>query len=200
MSNVLKKITTAAKAYRKKHPGASWKSAVKKAGSMYRSGSLKPKRKKAAPKKVARKKRAKRSASVGLVVTRSGALRKRRKAVSRKKATAPRKRRKAVTKKVTRRRVGSSRGPSTGAVVAIVGLGALLVYAMTKKPASSTYQPTGNAYRDSTATRIISIAEAAGLAATQIAALISKLNNSSDAQLQNISDQVESGADISQIA
>ena len=56
-ANALKKITTEAQKIRKKSPGISWKSAVKKAGAKYRASaktSKKPVRKKAA-KKVARR-------------------------------------------------------------------------------------------------------------------------------------------------
>jgi len=38
MHNALKKITTRAKQLRKKQPGISWKSAIKKAGAEYRTG------------------------------------------------------------------------------------------------------------------------------------------------------------------
>jgi hypothetical protein len=200
MSNVLKKITSAAKAYRKKHPGASWKSAVKKAGSMYRSGSLKPKRKRSAPKKVARKKRAKRSIG-SMVVTGTGKLRKRRKRATARKVTAPRKRRRrSVAKKSAprRRRVSGGIGKmSTGKMLAFGALAVGVIYMLTKKQAPQTqYVPTGDAYRDSTASRILSIAQQAALSATQIYTLINNLNNSSNAQLESINASLDQGTPI----
>lgn len=199
MSNVLKKITTAAKAYRKKHPGASWKSAVKKAGSMYRSGSLKTKRKRATPKKVARKKRAKRSVG-SMVVTGTGKLRTRRKKrATARKVTAPRKRRRrSVAKKSAprRRRVSGIGKMSTGKILAFGALAVGVIMLLSKKQQPTQYIPTGNAYRDSTASRILQIAQQAALSATQIYALINNLNNSSDTQLQSINAQLDAGAPI----
>lgn len=39
-STALRKITTRAKAIRKKHPGKSWKAAIKQAGADYRTGKI----------------------------------------------------------------------------------------------------------------------------------------------------------------
>lgn len=61
-ATALKKITTRAKQIRKKHPGKSWKAAIKQAGAEYRGGKISGVRKKRvarkSPKKTARKRTA----------------------------------------------------------------------------------------------------------------------------------------------
>jgi|SRR5882672_3278759 len=56
-TTTLKKITTRAKQIRKKQPGISWRSAVKKAGAEYRGGKIR-KTRKARKTRPARKKKA----------------------------------------------------------------------------------------------------------------------------------------------
>jgi hypothetical protein len=51
----LKKITTQAKKIRKKHPGKSWKAAIKMAGQQYRSGKIAGVRRKKSTAKKRRK-------------------------------------------------------------------------------------------------------------------------------------------------
>lgn len=55
MSAALKKITTTAKQLRKKSPGMSWQSAIKKAGAMYRGTVKKTVKKKTVKKVIAKK-------------------------------------------------------------------------------------------------------------------------------------------------
>ena len=75
-----------------------------------------------------------------------------------------------------------------------MGLGIGGVYLLTRRQTPQTvYIPTGNVYRDSKAQQILSIAQQAAMSAAQIAALIQKINGSSDSQLDAIRDQVAGG-------
>lgn len=188
MANVLKKLQTLAKQYKKKHPGAKHSSAMKAAGAMYRAGKSKPrKRRSVGAVKKTRKRRASspkkstRTRARRTVVVIAG-TRKRRRTTSRKRA-APR-----------RRRVGSSGKDKFLQTLVIGGLAVGLIVAFTRnRQQQQTYVPTGNTYRDTTAQKILSYAAAAGATATQIANLINTINQSSDSQLQNIDASVSSG-------
>jgi hypothetical protein len=190
-ANALKKITTAAKKLRKRAPGMSWKSAVKKAGSMFRAGKLKAKKKRVASvgavkrkKKATRKKSTRRAVSVRAVrgVRVAMPVKRKRRRVARKKTA-------------TRRRVGAQGGKDKLVQTLLIGgLAVGLIVAFTRqRQTQPAYYPTGDNYRDSRAQQIIAYATAAGLAATQIAALINTINQSSDAQLDTMNSDVQSG-------
>lgn len=204
MANALKKITTAAKKLYKK--GGTWKGAMKKASAAYRGGKLKTKRrrsvgavKKTRKRSVARRtssrKRSTRKARTRTVVVIGSA--------SGRSVGTVRRRRRSTRRKVTtrRRRVGSARKDNFIKTLAIGGLALGLIVAFTRnKPAQTVYVPTGNNYRDSTASTILSYANMALLSASQIAALIQRINNSSDEQLSTINASLQAGTPVSAYA
>lgn len=212
-SSALKKITTAAKAYRKKHPGASWKSAVKKAGTAYRTGKLKPKRKPAkkaakkrvvrkrvvrkktiarkkySPRKVAKRKSVKRSKSrkrVGAVSSVTGT----------KKRRTYKKRRKVAKVSGVRRRVSGGGKNKLLTILAIAGVGIGAYMLLKGNQPRPVYYQTGNYARDMQAQQILSWVTAAGATASQLAALINSLNNKTDAQIQQDYYNIQSGGNI----
>jgi hypothetical protein len=191
MANALKKITAAAKAIRKKSPGTSWKTAVKKAGAMYRGGKLKTKRRKVSGAKVGAVKKTRKRAK------RRVSARKVTRVVSIKVAPVKRRRRRSAPKKVTRRRARVSGGGKDRLIqtLAIAGLGIGLLVAFTRQRQQTypMYTNTGNNYRDSRAQQILQIAQQAALSATQIYNLINRINTSSDAQLDQMYQSANSG-------
>ena len=207
-TSTLKKITTRAKQIRKKHPGKSWRNAVKDAGREFRTGKMA--KKKARPRRKAARKRS-RPRKVGAFRPTTG-RRGPRETVIRTRARVaghkrkPRRKRGAVTRYVNRprrRRVGQSSATSGLMPVVLIGGLVLLAYALLRKqgqPAPVT-QPsglvsTGNQYRDATAQRILAYAAAAGIAADAIAKLIQSLNRASDQDVNQIEDAIDSGAGI----
>lgn len=103
-----------------------------------------------------------------------------------------------------RRSVGGS-GKGTGLMIA-VGLGAIALLLLTQKPATPTgtyqgqplppLQPTGNYTRDSKSQELLSYAAAAGLAVDAIIKLIDRLNTSTDNEVDNIYDHVNTTGDV----
>jgi len=196
MANALKKITTAAKAYRKKHPGASWKSAVKKAGAEYRAGKLKTRRKRVASVGAVKRKKKTVKRKAGRVRIPKKVSLKTTRTINVVNGTKKRRRKKSASRKVARRRVGSSRQSGKDKLIQtllIGGLGVGLLVAFTRQRQQPVYYQTGNQFRDSAATRILNFAAQASLTAQQIAMIISKLNTSNDAQLQQMIDAVDTG-------
>lgn len=205
MANVLKKITTEAKRIRKSKPKTSWKSAVKQAGAKYRAGKIRVKRKVVRKKTVRRKAVKRKSAprkrrSAGKVV-RKRAFRRVRPAGSpvlfiergQTKRSRPKrvyrvKRTKAGRYSGVRRVAG--RGKMMNSILLFGGL-ALGAYLLLR-PKQPLYLPTGDVARDSKASQILQYAQAAGLAATQIANLIAKLNQQ-NANVDVIYEQAQSG-------
>lgn len=209
MASTLQKITARAKRIRKAHPGKKWLTAVKEAGREFRAGKLKPKR--ARPKKHSKRKhKARRRVSgfkpnTGLVPREQVARTRARVGSHRRKP-----RRRAASPRPKRRRVGQSNGNGSGPsstnwvmpVLVLGGLG-LAAYALLRNqgqtsPAvsSSQYVPTGNAYRDSAASKILAYATAAGMVGDAIAKLIQALNRSSDADINQVYDSINSGSGI----
>lgn len=102
----------------------------------------------------------------------------------------------------TRRRHRSVGKTDTGMMLPIlIGLGAL--YFLTRKPAASQspiilppITQTSNYTRNQQSQNIIAYATAAGLALSAIASLIDKLNKSSDQEVQNIYDDVNTTGDV----
>ena len=190
----------------KKHPKSKRTTLQKQAGREWKAGKLKKsvggvKRKKPAAKKVVHKRKAVKRAVKRTVKRRkigsSGNANTRtatRASTSRNKTATKtitanvkigsRRKRRAVAKKVYRRRKVGALGGNTlplvlgGAV--LLGLG----YMLFKKP-TPQYIPTGNVYRDNNASSVLTWATAAGLAATTIAAIIAKLNASSDSAVNS---------------
>lgn len=201
-ANALKKITAEAKRIRKAHPKTSWRSAVKKAGAKFRSGKLKPRKKRAVSGKS--KPRRKRTVSKTITVRRKRRVAKRVKHVTVlvDSGKQPRKRRVYRIKRTRKGQYAGSRRisgrRSSGNMlktIAIVGLGLGAIYMLTKSSRPSVmYIPTGNAVRNNQAQQIIAYAQAAGLAATQIASLINALNTRSDDQVSDMYNDVQSGS------
>ena len=115
---------------------------------------------------------------------------------------AAKRKRKTIAKKATarRRRMGGVGSSNLLPVIALGGL-ALAAYAIFHKQQQVPqypvqYQPTGDVYRDQTASKIISYATAAGLAIDSITKLIQSLNTSSTSDLQAISTSIDSGQGI----
>lgn len=192
-NTALKKITTEAKRIRKSKPKTSWKSAVKQAGAKYRAGKIKPRKKSAKKKAVAKKRTVKRKTIKAKTAPRKvrrkkavGVKRKKsRKKVGAVSSVAGRRRRttKKYVKKVVYRRVGSGKD-KTMKMLLFGALGVGAIYLLTRKNTNQqTYVPTGNYTRDTKAQQVISWVTAAGATASQIAALISSLNNKSDSQV-----------------
>jgi hypothetical protein len=183
MSNVLKKITTRAKALKKKHPNAQWKTLVKQAGREYRTGTIPKKRKKVAKVgKVSGKRRYK----VTHRVKKVGAVKRRKPA---KKSVRPA-RSKPVTRVIRRtrtimkvRKVGA-RSPINKLMPLLLLAGAGIIAYMILKPRTTTPANTlvltGNSTRDNSAQNLLSYATAAGLGVDAILKIINALNNSSD--------------------
>lgn len=191
LGSALKKITTRAKQIRKKAPGKSWKSAIKQAGSEYRGGKLKKRRK--VSKVGAVKKTKRRSAP-------------RKRSAKRRSASKPvvRTRTLTVVKYRTRtvrakRRSVARVGKSGGKGLLLLGIGVLLVggYMLMKKSApAAALIPRTNPATNSTAANIVAIAQAAGIVGTQLQNIISKLNSSSDASIQQAYSNLNAGGGI----
>lgn len=199
-NTALKKIITQAKKIRKRHKSMSWKSAVKKASVQYKKGGLKTRRKSVGAVKKTRKRRTvKRVVAKRRTVRRKSAPRATRPVVI--IAGARRKRRSYAKKRAAprRRRIGSRKDKFIQ-TLAIAGLGLGLVIALTRNRQQTAYVPTGNIQRDSKAQQILAFAQQAALSASQIAALISRLNNSSDSQLDMIQQGINSGQPVTAYA
>lgn len=193
----LKKINARAKALRKRHPKASYKSLQKQAGKEYKAGKLKkrPARKKVsgikrkAAKKVVRRKTARKRTPKVKVVTRVVSVgtvkRKRRRAAPKKKAT------------YRRKRVGNTGGNTLPILLGVGALAAVAYFAL-RPPATTAqmaYQPTGSVVRDSKASEIMAWASAAGIGITAITQLINALNTGSDSTVNQIYDSYKAGGD-----
>ncbi len=158
---------------------------VKRKASTHKKKRAKPKRK--------RSKRAK-----GTVIIQTSSVRTRR-TVGKKRTH----RRKPVKRKGVRR-VGGRKGISTGLLVGLaVGLGGLYLLSQSSKtttPYPSTQYPplqqSSNAIRNSQTSEVVSYAIAAGYAVDAITKLINLFNNSSDEQVQQVYDHVDSGGDL----
>lgn len=197
-TTALKKITAEAKRIRKKHPKTSWKSAVRQAGSKYRSGSIrgpgKAKPKKATRKRAVRKKAAPKKA--------------RRKRASRKVGQA---KQVVVVRRVTRvgkvasprrRRMAGGGGFKKFMPFLLLGGAALILWQVLKpkQPQLPAGAPpliqTQNQYRNQQTNEILQYALAGGLALDAITKLINALNNRSDADIQNVYDDVNQGGGL----
>lgn len=100
-----------------------------------------------------------------------------------------------------RRKVGKSDGGGTKMLIGLA-IGAGLIYMLTKKPTTpTTYQlppvrQTTNYTRNTQSQDLVNYAIAAGLAITAITGLIEKLNNSTDQQVNDIYDHVNTTGDV----
>ncbi len=211
-NSALSWIVKEAKRLRNKSPKRNWqwKDYVAQASATYkRSHKAKPatagkkKRKVAGKKKAVKKKTAvkrnrapKRKTSVKLVksITRTVGSKKRRRAKPRPK-----------TKGRSRRRAVSGKGGSgllLGLAVAVGGY--FLLSNMNKMPTTTTpytgqygqLQQSVNPTRNSQSQDLINYAIAAGLAADAIADMIERFNDSSDDQIKNVYDYVNTTGDI----
>jgi hypothetical protein len=194
----LKKITTRAKALKKKHPGKKWTTLVKQAGKEFRSGKLGKVRKKRHTRKVHAVKR-------GKVGVRKHTVKRhtvKRHTARRRKRTAKKmgaKRYKPVKNVTHCRRVGRRRrrrigdvtdtAPSTPQAkqtnwqkIALIGGGIIVALYAFSRPSTTTLTPAAQAAGGSS---ILSYATAAGASATALANLVAKLNTSTPAQVQS---------------
>jgi hypothetical protein len=121
----------------------------------------------------------------------------------RKRRRSPKKRTVVMAGSRRRRKVGALGG--NGMLVGL-GIGALALYLLTKKstytPTPGTYQlpplnTTNNYTRNTQSTDLINYAIAGGLAIDAIIKLIDRLNNSSDQEVTNIYDRVNTTGDFS---
>jgi hypothetical protein len=184
-SKAKRKVHGAVKGKRTKRKPVKRKPAKRKVSATRKKRS-KPKRK--------RSKRAK-----GTLIIQQSSVRTRRTVGKKKRA----RRRKPVTRKRTRR-VSGKKGISTGLLVGLaVGLGGLYLLSQSSKtttPYPSTQYPplqqNSNAIRNSQTSEVVSYAIAAGYAVDAISKLIDLFNNSSDAEVQQVYDHVDSGGDI----
>lgn len=120
----------------------------------------------------------------------------------RRKRTVARRRVVMAGSRPRRRSVGGD-GSSNKLLIGL-GLGALAVYFLTKKSTTTPVQyqnlpavtQTSNATRNSQSQDIVNYAMAAGLAATAIAKLIDSLNSSSDDEISNVYDYVNTTGNI----
>lgn len=180
----LAKIRARVKALRKKNPKAKFRTLQKQAGSEYRAGKLKTRRKRTV-------------AGVAKVKRRKA---RRKSPVKRKARVITRTRTRIITKyrtrrvkvRAKRRRTVSGIGKIKTSTILIVGgliLGAVFLFG--GKRTTVQYVPTGNVTRDNTAQTILAAAQAAGATADAIARLIKQINQSNDSQLPQIYDNVK---------
>lgn len=208
MANVLKRISARAKQIRKKHPGKAWKTAVKEAGRDYRAGKL---RKGSNRKRVKVKRKAKARRRVSGIRPNTGALTTRETVVKTRARVGahkrkPRRRPASRPRPQPRRRRIGQQGTTSGLmpVVLLGGLG-LLAYAVLRGQSQAPpvgggptgtadgLALTGNSYRDATAQRIVAWAMGIGMAAAAITKLIQALNSSSDSDVNQVYDSINSG-------
>lgn len=120
----------------------------------------------------------------------------------RKRRRSSKKRRVVMAGQSRRRKVGGIGGK--GLLIGL-GVGALALYLLTKKPATTTpgnyvlppLTPTNNYTRNTQSNDLINYAIAGGLAIDAIIKLIDRLNNSSDQEVENIYDRVNTTGDFS---
>jgi hypothetical protein len=121
----------------------------------------------------------------------------------RRRRRSPKKRTVVMAGSRRRRKVGALGG--NGMLVGL-GIGALALYLLTKKstytPTQGTYQlpplnTTNNYTRNTQSTDLINYAIAGGLAVDAIIKLIDRLNSSSDQEVSNIYDRVNTTGDFS---
>lgn len=190
--------------HKRKKKAVKAKPRAKAKRAIRRKTSTRPKRRKvsAKPKRrttVSRKRKARKRQHVVKQVERTSVervLTGRRRHKKRSHSTRPRKRRVVMAGRRSRTRSVGKKG-GMGMILAL-GIGALAVYVLTKKstpnyPAYSQLPPltqTGNYQRNDQASSILQYAMAASLGIDAISKLISSLNSSSDNDVQNIYDHV----------
>lgn len=218
-STALQVIVKQAKSLKKKFPhrfdklkkADRWpKGFIKQASADYKKGKGTGRKKVGAAKKVSRSAHKKKVAPKKVSRSahkKSAAGRKLVKYVERtstERVMAGKKRRRAphTIHRAGRRSVGKSEGSGIKMLLGLVAGGAL-VYFLTKKstPTTSTYQlppiqQTSNLTRNTQSQNIVNYATAAGLAINAITSLIDRLNNSTDEQVNDIYDSVNTTGDV----
>lgn len=175
----------------RKRVGARRKPAKKKTVSR--------KRKPAKKRKATRKRKAPKGRQLIKQVERSSV--ERVMAGRRKRRRSPKKRKVVMAGRSRRRKVGGIGGKG---LLLGLGVGALAIYLLTKKsntvtPGNYTLPPlttTNNQTRNSQSNDLINYAIAGGLAIDAIIKLITRLNNSSDTEVNNMYDNVNTTGDI----
>jgi len=179
MNTALKKINARVKVLAKKHPGKKRKTLQKQAGKEWKAGKLKGavgavKKRKPAKRRVVKR--------VRRVVKRVTPVKHKRRTVRKKTVAVHRKRHHYKVTHRVRRISGKKSSIMPIIALAAVGIGAYLL--LRPQPAAQLVQ-TSNPVRNTNANNILTYAAAAGLTATAIAQLITALNNSNDAQVNN---------------
>lgn len=100
----------------------------------------------------------------------------------------------------TRRRRSVGKSGGSGLLIG-VGLGALAIYLLTRKPAASTYNlppvtQTQNLTRNNQTSDIVNYAIAGGMAIDAIIKLIGLLNSSSDSDVQDMHETMHTTGDL----
>lgn len=183
MNTALKVINKRVKELQKKHPNSKRSTLQKQAGREWRSGSLKH-----------RKKTYKKIAKVGAVKRRRVTVKRRKIRRSKPKSLAVvRTRTRTRVKTVVRRVGGSGKKSLMPLVIGGLALGALYLFTRNRQTQTPVLIQTANPQRNNWAQNAVAIAQAAGMTAAAIAALIRQLNNSDDTQVQQISQNVQAG-------
>lgn len=218
--NALRKITAEAKRIQKRHPRASYQSALKQAGKHYRSGKL-GKRKRVGSYKIVERgetKSKKPAATYQVRRTAKGRFKgmkrvgkhkvKKSKPSSRKHPSATQ-----VVKVVRVTRVGKVHhkrrrmaGSGSGLkkfmpFVLLAGAGLLLWHFLKPKkavvpPGAPPLVQTNNQLRNQQSNEILQYAMAASLGIDSIIKLISQLNRKSDAEIESIHENVDQGGGL----
>lgn len=202
MSNALVKINKEAKRIQKKHPNKhrSYAGFRKEATQRYHAGKIGKRKKSASAKKKAHQKkstRRKRTSHRKL----TGAVGRVKHVRRRKHST--RKRHKGRKVGATKKKQSSGGGISTEKILLLGGL-AVGAYLLLKPKSDKLQLPAGtpplvtttNPVRNTQANDILTYAAAGGLAIDAIIKLINSLNSSSDSDVQDVYDNINSGGGI----
>lgn len=212
-TTTLKKITSEAKRIRRHKPKTTWKSAIKQAARRYKSGSLRPRKKRVSAVKFVEhgEKRSAKPAAVFRVI-RSGKGRfkglkrigRRRKMGNAKQVVVVRRVTKVGRPASPRRHRMAGSGSGLKKIMPFVLLaGAALVAWQLLKPKQPQFPPgvpplaqTGNPVRNQQTNEILQYAMAASLGIDAITKLIQSLNNRSDSDIENIYDNLDQGGGL----
>lgn len=181
MANEIQKIAKRAKQLRKQKPNAhrKWTGFIKEAAAEFRNKKAKPKKR------------------VSAVLIREKTDKPRTKP---KKVYVVNRRKNGTIK--TYKRVGNTGSSSmVPLLLGAAGVGLLFLLFKNRNTTPANYPPvnyayTGNQTRDTQAQKIIAWATAGGLAIEAITKLIQSLNQSSDSQIQQYSDNIDVGAPV----
>ena len=203
MANALRAINKRVNQLQKQHPNKKRKTLQKQAGREWKAGTMPKARKKAAKKKATVS--GKRKYKVTHRVKKVGAVKRKKRTVRRKAKRATVRVIRRTKTKTKYRRVGAAGGSAMKMLLPlalVAGVGILAYMAFSKD--STTVPPltlTGNAPRDNSAQSILAYATAAGMGISAITALINALNSMNDSQVSTTASLVSNGSlDVGEIA